>query len=397
MPAKVYFGSIQHGANKRHASFAVKVDKVVESLDFSTIDKNDKVAIKMHLGNGDGFQTVPVFFIRRIVKTIKNVGGWPFITDTPSAVYNAVDRGYTQETCGCPLIPNAGVKDGYTIEKRIDYRNVATLAMSGVLNDADVLIDISHVKGHNASGFGGAIKNVALGGFSSPTRWNKIHGVSESITYWDPEKCTPEHAKELVLSCPYKQMNYDEEKHVLKIPFGLCNQCGVCLEADKDVGCLEYHQENFSAFQELMAIATKQVLDTFDDNKKFYINFLLEITAICDCWGLPQPCVVNDIGVLGSRDIVAIETASLDLISREGLIEKNIPPFFKHANLDPDVDLHPFQRLHGAMKNPYLAVEFAKNLGLGTDDYELIEILSPEETIDSEPPKGVSERAPSFF
>lgn len=71
----MYFGSIQHGASGRFALFATKVNKIVELLDFSTIEKNDKVAVKMHLGFQDGYQTVPVFFIRRIVKAIKNVGG----------------------------------------------------------------------------------------------------------------------------------------------------------------------------------------------------------------------------------------------------------------------------------------------------------------------------------
>lgn len=397
MSAKVYLGTLQHGTNARFATFAAKVDKIVELLDFSSIEKQDKVAVKMHLGFQDGFQTVPVFFVRRIVKAIKKGGGWPFITDNPTAVYNAVERGYTQETCGCPIIPISGVKDGYKVEKRIDYKNVETMDMAGVLHDADALVDLSHIKGHNSCGFGGAIKNIAVGGYAAQTRWNKIHGVEQSIPYWDPEKCTPEHAKQLVLSCPYKQMKYDEEKHKLTIPFGMCNQCDECLEADKDVGCLEYRQEHFSAFQELLAIAAKNVLETFDDNKKFYISFLLEITAMCDCWGFSQPCVVNDIGVLGSRDIVAIETVALDLIAQEGLIVKNVPPHFKHANLDPEVDLHPFQRLHGRMKNPYLAVQFAKKLGLGTEKYELIEVLSPEETLKAEPPKGVSERDPSFY
>lgn len=397
MSVKVYYGSLQHGTNQRFATFAAKVDKVVDKLDFSTIEKNNKVAVKMHLGFQDGYQTVPVFFIRRIVKAIKKAGGWPFITDNPTAVYNAVDRGYTQETCGCPLIPISGVKDGYTVEKRVDYKNVDTIDMAGVLHDADVLVDVSHIKGHNSCGFGGAIKNIAVGGYAAQTRWNKLHGVEQSIPYWDAEKCTPEHAKELVLACPYKQIKYNEEKHKLTFPFDMCNQCGECLEADKDVGCLEYRQEHFSAFQELLAIAAKQVLDTFDEKKKFFISFLIEITAMCDCWGFAQPCVVNDIGVLGSRDIVAIETAALDLIKKEGLIVKNVPPHFLHANLDPSADLHPFQRLHGPMKNPYLAVEFAKELGLGTNEYELIEVLSPKETMKAEPPKGVSEQDPSFY
>ncbi|MFW9850122.1 MAG: hypothetical protein ACFFF4_13375, partial [Candidatus Thorarchaeota archaeon] len=65
--SKVYFGSIQHGNAGEFASIAVKLDKIIELLDFSTIKPKDKVAIKMHLGFRDGYQTVPVFFVRRVV------------------------------------------------------------------------------------------------------------------------------------------------------------------------------------------------------------------------------------------------------------------------------------------------------------------------------------------
>ena len=65
--SKVYFGSIQQGQDSPFASLAVKVDEIIENLDFSSIKKRDKVAIKMHLGFLDAYQTVPVFFIRKIV------------------------------------------------------------------------------------------------------------------------------------------------------------------------------------------------------------------------------------------------------------------------------------------------------------------------------------------
>jgi len=110
-----------------------------------------------------------------------------------------------------------------------------------------------------------------------------------------------------------------------------------------------------------------------------------------------QPSVVNDIGVLGSKDIVAIETATLDLIKKEGLIEKAIPPFLKHVNLNADEDLHPFTRLHGPYKDPYKALNFIEKLGLGNSQYELIEILSPEETAKMETAEKQFEGEPSFF
>jgi uncharacterized Fe-S center protein len=366
--ADVYFGSIQHGKPEPFASLAAKFDKILDLVNLSTIKKGDKIAIKMHLGFRDGYQTLPVFFVRRLVDALKKIGGTPFVTDNPTSVYNAVYRGYTQETCGCPIIPIAGVKEGYTYPVRVDYLNVGELDMGGVLHDADALIDLSHVKGHIGCGFGGAIKNLAVGGYSNSSRWYKIHRVSQHHSYRNPKTCTPEHAKTLVESCPINALKYDPEKHRLILNVENCDQCLKCLEADKSIGCPQIKQENFVAFQELIAIAAKKVLDTFDDDKKFFLSFLLEITAYCDCWGMAQPCVVNDIGVLGSRDIVAIETAALDLIAKEGLIEKNIPHYFKNVNLDPNAELHPFQRIFGRMKNPYLSIEFAEKISMGSKE-----------------------------
>ncbi|NWF97211.1 MAG: DUF362 domain-containing protein [Candidatus Thorarchaeota archaeon] len=392
----VYFGSVQHGNRGAFASFAAKVDEVFRRLDLSTIEKRDKVAVKMHLGNDDGYQTVPVFFVRRIVQAIKNQGAYPFITDTATSVYNAASRGYTEETCGCPLVPATGIKDGYTYETAVKIGNIESLDMAGVLHDSDVLVDLSHVKGHNSCGFGGAIKNISLGGYSARSRWERYHRVHESIPYWDSDKCTPEHAKRLVQSCPDRCIKYDEKSHRLTVSFDMCNQCMECVRADEGVGCLRIRKENFSLFQELMAKGAKAILDCYDKNKVFFLSFLTEMTAYCDCWGIGQPVVINDIGVLSSRDIVAIETAALDLIAKEGLIERNIPPFIR-ADLDPSHALHPFARLHGPMKDPYIVVEYAERLGLGSRLYDLIEVLSPAETMSMKAPSGVSERAPSFY
>jgi uncharacterized Fe-S center protein len=74
MIAKVFFGSMQQGRDSASASLGAKLSKLLEHLDFSTIEKNDKVAIKMHLGFHDGYQTVPVFFRPPHRQSCK--GGW---------------------------------------------------------------------------------------------------------------------------------------------------------------------------------------------------------------------------------------------------------------------------------------------------------------------------------
>ena len=123
------------------------------------------------------------------------------------------------------------------------------------------------------------------------------------------------------------------------------------------------------------------------------------MTSLCDCWGFGQPVIVNNLGVLGSRDIVAVETAVLDMVKKEGLIDKNIPPFLNDANLDPKEDLHPFQRIHGKMKDPFMAVDFMHKMYKGeySKEYELIEVLSPEETSSSKHKKTFEAKEPTFF
>lgn len=396
--SKVYFGSVQHGQIALFASFAAKVDKITEILiSQAKIEEKDKIAIKMHLGFFDGYQTIPVFFVRRIVEALKKTGGYPFITDNPTAVYNAVKRGYTQETCGCPIIPTTGVKDGYITPVEINLKGFDSLDMAGVLKDADVLIDLSHAKGHGACGYGGAIKNLALGGYSGPTCWWKIHGISQVDKYWDKKKGTSEHAKKLVEACPHGALNYNEEKDDLIREYHECRQCFTCLEIDHDVGAVKLPRESYTAFQEMMAISAKKVLETFDPEKVLYLNFLIQITTYCDCLGVGQAPIINDIGVLGSKDIIAIETATLDLIKNEGIIEKNIPPFFKDVNLDPNENLHPFTRLHGPYEDPFESVRFLEKMGVGRSKYELIEILSPEETAKIKLQKTEFEGEPTFF
>ncbi len=403
--AKVYFGSIYAGQTRRFANLSQKLEKIIEHLDFSTIESRNKVAIKMHLGFSDGYQTVPVFFVRRIAEAVKKAGGIPFVTDNPTAVYQAADRGYTSETCGCPIIPIAGVKDGYYTKKEIGYKGIDDLDAAGVLLDADVLINLTHAKGHGACSFGGAIKNIAVGGYIGPSRWRKIHGVEQHDEYFDKEKMTQEHILKLKEACPRNAPSWNKQQKVAMLSYYECDQCHgsdnkPCIEADGGLTGWSINESNFHSFQELMAIAAKQILDSFDDNKMFHFNFMMNITPFCDCMGMGMPQVIDDIGIVASRDIVAVEMATLDLIAETGLNEqmvRKIPEVYMRPNLEGSDDLHPLQKIHGPFKNPYMVTEFGEGLGLGVREYDLVEVLSAEETSVMEPPKHTYESGPSFF
>lgn len=152
MSSRVFYGSINHGQIAQFASLAVKLDRIIDGLDFSSLTGKDKVAVKMHLGFTDGAQTIPSFYVRRVVEKIKETGASPYITDNPTSVYNAFYRGYTQETCGCPIIPIAGIKDLYGYETEINYMDIDTMSMAGVLHDSDALVNLSHVKARTTWG-----------------------------------------------------------------------------------------------------------------------------------------------------------------------------------------------------------------------------------------------------
>ena len=340
---------------------------------------------------------MPVFFVRKIVKAVKAVGGYPFVTDNPTAIYNAAERGYTSETCGCPLIPIAGVKDRYTYTSEIEYGGVGEIGFAGVLHDADVLIDVSHAKGHGVSAYGGAIKNIAIGGLVAGSRWHKMHGVEDHIPWWDGAKCTPEHAEELVKACPNKALSYDAKKHRMAMNRGACtnSNCMKCVEADKGVDCIQIRAENFQAFNRMMALTASEILSHFDRDKQFYLNFLLDITPQCNCLGMIQPQIVPDLGVTASKDIVAIEEATLDLIAKATFLPEMIPPYIGVVNLDEK--LHPFQRIWGGFKNPYDQTLYAEELKLGTRKYRLVEILPASETVKQEAPKIKYESQPTFY
>jgi len=132
----------------------------------------------------------------------------------------------------------------------------------------------------------------------------------------------------------------------------MCNACGRCLQIAPP-GSLKIDAANFHPFQEACAIGSSLVLSTFGTEKVIHISLATHMTPVCDCFGFTGMPVLPDVGILGSNDIVAIDKAALDLTARLTLIEDNIPTSMEvHAKQG-----HPFQWLHGPLKNPYLTIQ----------------------------------------
>ena len=116
-----------------------------------------------------------------------------------------------------------------------------------------------------------------------------------------------------------------------------------------------------------MALATKEVLDTFDKDKVYYINVLLNLTMLCDCWGFSTPSLVPDIGIMASNDMAAIDKASLDMIKAENLLPDSLP---KGRELREGK--HLFEKIFG--KDPYNQIKILEEMKIGNSDYKFEEI-----------------------
>jgi uncharacterized Fe-S center protein len=129
------------------------------------------------------------------------------------------------------------------------------------------------------------------------------------------------------------------------------------------------------AFLEVNVIATKLVLDTFEPGSAVHINIASHMTPVCDCFGFTGAAVLPDAGIFGSDDIVAIEQAVLDQLAKSAIIEENLPRSMEIISREG----HPLQWIHGPYKDPYEQMTYAEKMGLGSRDYELVDVYPLEE------------------
>jgi len=361
MTAKVTFASAKPKELRGDATLPALLDRMLGTWNFKKRFKDKTVAIKMHLGGGMGYSTIHPFLVARVVRAVKNAGGRPFVTDTNHAVAGARERGYTEEVLGAPILPVAGMDEKYIYSKKINFRSMKTSELAGTIVDADAMIVLSHGKGHGHSGFGGAIKNIAMGCVDGQTR-GKIHRLMASTFKWDAKKCTG-----CLLcrdNCPNDAISYEKGK--ISISDHACKYCMHCQLACPNKA-ITIDQSGYRYFQRGMALVTREVLKTFEPSRVLFVTVLLHITPFCDCWGFTTPSIVPDIGIVAGDDIVATETAAMDLIKDSDYIEGSLPSPLRRTGSG-----HLFQQIHG--KNPYIQVEECIKVGLGTQKYKLINI-----------------------
>ncbi len=364
-PSTVYFASVGAARPEGSATLPAKLQRMLKKFDLKHLSQGQVVPIKMHLGGNLGYSTIHPLIVRMVVNAVKEAGGKPFVVEAGfGTVAAAADRGYTTETLGCPIIAAGGPYDTYVTEREIGYRQLDKVRIYGAIWDAPCLINLSHVKGHGDCGYGGACKNIAMGCVDGPTR-KKIHALEGGID-WDKAVCT--YCGRCAKACDTEAVTVDKEEKSVSIFFHHCRYCRHCIAACPTKALKMRDERGFSFFQEGMALTTKAVLDSFDPTRVLHINVLTQITMFCDCWGMTTPSLVPDIGIMGSHDMVALESACLDAIKSENLIPGTL--IGKWALHEGD---HLFEKIHG--KNPWIQVKALETHGLGTIKHRLDEVV----------------------
>jgi len=370
--SKVYFASARAMKWKYDDSMPGKLERLLKGIELSKyFEPQEWVAVKTHFGSEGAHRIVRPIFLRKVVEALKSSGAKPFVTDTVRIkgldyLEVANQNGLNHLSVGAPVVLADGLYgNDNIIVKAGEILN--EIAVASLIHDVPAMVVCSHVKGHIQAGYGGAIKNVAMGGVSSSHRdcgWKcgrgAMHTIGEGKLIWNKERCELCYQCEEI--CPLETIKFENE--IFNYKEEDCWRCGRCTRVCPS-GALELPGDD-ERFMRSLAEAAKTVLSTFKQGKVIYINFLTEIQPECDCMPVADVPVIQDQGILLSKDIVAIEQASVDLLlkatplpqsaSEEKAISKGDDIFYKLA------------------EKPYwIQIEEAERLGLGSRKYEIIE------------------------
>ena len=316
----------------------------------SPVKEGDIVAIKIHPGEYGNTTHVRPVIVRTVVDLVKEAGGIPFVTDTTTLykgmklnaaelIEGAAMNGFTHASVNAPFIVADGLRGGDGIKININGESLDSITVASAIAEADSMIVISHGKGHPGSGFGGAVKHLGMGCLDRAGKI-RVHEVGKPSI--DPEKCIQ--CGNCVEVCPWGAISPPEIDH------SKC--CGELSCADS---CPEEAiippDDATDRMQERLGEAAFGPVKALE-GRIGYINWVYDLTPGCDCFNFSGERFVGDIGILGGRDPVAIDAASIDLINEKMKGEgKSI--------------------YHVWGVDPWVHINAAERMGCGKKDYEL--------------------------
>lgn len=339
------------------------------------IDMEGKfVAIKMHFGELGNLAFIRPQYVKVIADLVKELGGMPFLTDCntlyPGSRKHALEHiecanlnGFNPTTTGCQIIIGDGLRG--TDEAEVPVKNgeyIKTAKIGRAIMDADIFISLAHFKGHEMTGFGGAIKNIGMG---CGSRAGKMDQHSSGKVSVDESLCRG--CRRCAKECGSGAITYENKK--AHINHDICKGCGRCIGACAFDAISNDQWDAGDLLDRKMAEYAQAVCQ---DRPCFHINMALDISPNCDCHGENDAPILPNIGMFASFDPVAIDQACVDACQKETpfrnsqLGDNLAKPDWKHHHdhfLDNNPNVHWKETL-----------EHAEKIGMGTRDYDLVTI-----------------------
>jgi len=369
--SKVYFTNLRTRPSR---NLLKKLEILIIKAGIENIDFRKKiVAIKIHFGEPGNLAYLRPNYAATVVKFLKSKEAFPFLTDSntlysgrrsnaPSHLEAAFENGYNPITTNCPVIIADGLKGTDFREMEINMEYTKSAKIGSAIADADIIISMSHFKGHELTGFGGAIKNLGMGCASVGGKLF-LHSGSSPRVY--EKNCTG--CRMCEKYCAYGAIKVGKDK-IAHIDYEKCVGCGQCVAVCQyDAARVVWQSSSETACKRISEYA----LAALKDKTSFHISFIMDVSPDCDCWDSNDYPIVPDLGMAASFDPVALDKACVDMVSAAPAL-----PGSSIRESQNQTDLRnkdKFKLIHPGT-HWQAGLDHAEKIGLGNTNYELINI-----------------------
>ena len=356
---------------------AFKLKRLIKAAGIGQMELDGKfVAIKMHFGELGNMTFLRPNYAKAVADVVKELGGKPFLTDCNTLypgsrknalehLYCAWENGFTPLSAGCPVIIADGLKGTDDIEVPVAGGEYVKNAKIGrAVMDADVFISLTHFKGHEMTGFGGAIKNIGMG---CGSRAGKKEQHCNGKPVIDEEKCRG--CRQCMKECANDGLHFDAERRKMTVVQENCVGCGRCIGAC-NFDAIDFAQD--AAVKELNCRMAEYSKAVVDGRPNFHISLICDVSPTCDCHSGNDTPIIPDVGMFASFDPLALDQACVDACLKQTPLpgsqltdEMSKPDFHDHHdhfdNTNPNTEYK-------------TCLAHAEKIGLGSRRYELVRV-----------------------